>query len=112
MGNKALYLLIGSCIDGYFQRAIKQFEGHGDKALEFIKKQCASISAMDRHYFHHLFTSIHIKDNESATSFLRRFTYGKVQVESASNHYTEPELVDFVLAGLYNTKNMKYDTAI
>ena len=32
IGNKALYLLIGSRVDGYFQRAIKQFKGKGDKA--------------------------------------------------------------------------------
>ncbi len=64
------------------------------------------------HYFHCLFTSIHIKDNESATNFLRRFTYGKAQAESASNIYTHAELVDFVLAGLYNSKSMKYDTIV
>ncbi len=77
MGNKALSLLIGSCIDGYFQRVIKQFEEHGDRALEFIKKQCADIGAMDRHYFHQVFNSIHIKDNKSVTNYLQCFTYGK-----------------------------------
>lgn len=112
IGNKALYLLLGSRIDGYFQRAIKQFEGYGDKALAFIKCQCANISAMDKHFFHRLFTSIRIKDNESATNFLRRFTYGKAKAESASNIYTDAELVDFVLAGLYNSKSMKFDMAV
>jgi hypothetical protein len=37
IGNKALYLLIGSRIDGYFQCATKQFEGAREKALALIK---------------------------------------------------------------------------
>jgi hypothetical protein len=36
----------------------------------------------------------------------------KAQGESSNNEYPEVELVDFALAGLYNTKNMKYDTAL
>jgi hypothetical protein len=36
IGNKALYILISSKVDEYFQRAIKQFEGYGHKALSFI----------------------------------------------------------------------------
>lgn len=82
-----------------------------DKALEFITKQCADISAIDRHYFHQLFTSICIKDHESATNYLRGFTFGKAHAECANNKYTEAQLVDFAPAGLYNTKNMKNDTA-
>jgi hypothetical protein len=71
IGNKALYLLLGSRVDGYFQRAIKQHEGRGDKALALLKLQCANVNALDKDYFHQLFTSIRIKDNESATSYLR-----------------------------------------
>jgi hypothetical protein len=40
-GNRALYLLVCSRVDPYFQRAIKQFEPFGDKALDLIQKQCA-----------------------------------------------------------------------
>lgn len=67
---------------------------------------------MDRHYFHQLFTSIQIKENESVTNYLWCLTYGKAQAESANNEYTRAELVDFALAGLHNTKHMKYDTAL
>ncbi len=89
IGNKALYLLIGSRVDGYFQRAIKPLEGKWDKALELIKLQCANVNALDKHHFHHLFTSIRIKDNESATSYLRQFVYAKTEAEGTSNVYTE-----------------------
>jgi hypothetical protein len=112
IGNKALYLLIGSRVNGYFQRAIKPLEGKGDKALELIKLQCANVNALDKHHFHHLFTSIRIKDNESATSYLRRFGYAKTKAEGASNVYTEQQLVDFALSGLSATKNTKYETAV
>ncbi len=112
IGNKALYLLIGSRVDGYFQRAIKQFKGKGDKALELVKLQCANVNALDKHHFHHLFTSIRIKHNESAMSYLRRFIYAKTEAEGASNTYTETQLVDFALSGLFLTKNLKYETAI
>jgi hypothetical protein len=112
IGNKALYLLVGSRVDGYFQRAIKQFEGRGDKALSLLKMQCAHINPLDNHYFHQLFTSLRIKENESATSYLQRFTYAQTEAEGASNVYTEHQLVDFALSGLSTTKNMKYETAI
>jgi hypothetical protein len=51
VGNKALFLLIGSKVDTYFQRAIRHFTGQGDKALAFIKSQCANISNEDRTNF-------------------------------------------------------------
>jgi hypothetical protein len=47
LGNRALYLLISSRTDSYFQRAIKQFEPFGDKALELLQEQCAHISRED-----------------------------------------------------------------
>ncbi len=70
------------------------------------------MNALDKHHFHHLFTSIRIKDNESATSYLRRFVYAKTEAEGASNVYTEQQLVDFALSGLSATKNTKYKTAV
>jgi len=36
-GNRALYLLISSRTDSYFQWAIKQFEPFGDKALALLQ---------------------------------------------------------------------------
>jgi hypothetical protein len=57
-GNRALYLLLCSRTDAYFQRAVKQFEPFGDKALELIQKQCAHISRMDKHHFHEVFTGL------------------------------------------------------
>jgi len=112
IGNKALYILISSKVDEYFQRAIKQFEGYGDKALSFIKIQCANINSEDTHHFHHLFTNLRIKDNESATNFFRRFTFAKTEAEAAGNSYTEQQLVSFALAGMNNTSNSKYDIAL
>jgi len=85
IGNKALYILISSKVDEYFQRAIKQFEGYGDKALSFIKIQCANINSEDTHHFHHPFTTLRIKDNESATNFFRRFTFARTEAEAAGN---------------------------
>ncbi len=100
IGNRVLYLLICSRVDAYFQRAIKEFEPFGEKALTLIQNKCAHISSMDKSHFHEAFTGLRIKDDESATSFLKRFTYGKTTSESATNVYTEEQLVDYVLAGL------------
>jgi hypothetical protein len=112
IGNKALYLLLGSRVDGFFQWAIKSNEGRGDKALALIKLQCANVNAFNKDFFHHLFTRIQIKDNESATSYLSRFTYAKTEAEGADNIYTEEQLVSFALSGLSNTKNLKYEMVI
>jgi hypothetical protein len=112
IGNKALYLLICSRADGYFQRAIKQFERHGDKALAFVKTQCANVSALDKNYFHNMLTTMRIKESESATSFLCHFAYAKAEAEGADNIYFESQLVNFALARMHTSKNSKYDTAI
>jgi hypothetical protein len=89
IGNRALYLLICSKVDEYFQWSIKQFEGFGDKALASIKIQCTNISAEKMQHYHHMFTSLRIKDNESTTNFFRRFTYARTESEAAGNTYTE-----------------------
>jgi hypothetical protein len=112
IGNRAIFLLIGSRVDAYFQRAIRKYEGKGDQALIFIKSQCASTTADDTHHFHHLFTSLRIKENESATNFFRRFTFARTEAEGVGNTYQEASLVNFVLAGLAMSKNPKYDTAV
>lgn len=112
IGNKALFLLIGSRVDEYFQRAIQGFEGHGDKALKFIKSKCANITADDTHHFHHLFTTICIKESESATSYFRWFTFGRTEAEGAGNLYTSDALVNYPPAGMCTTKNPRYDTAV
>jgi hypothetical protein len=112
VGNKALFLLIGSCVDAYFQRAIRKYEGKGDQVMLFIKNQCASTTADDTHHFHHLFTSIRIKENKSATNFFCRFTFARTEAEGVGNTYSDASLVNFALAGLATSKNPKYDTAI
>jgi hypothetical protein len=76
-GNRALYLLVCSQTDAYFQHAVKLYEPFGNKALELMHKQCAHISRMDKHHFHETFTGLRIRDSESAMSFLKRFTYRK-----------------------------------
>ncbi len=102
VGNKALYL----------QRTIKKFEGFGDKALSFIKIQCANISSEDTHHFHHLFTILRIKDNESATNFFKCFTFALTEAEAAGNCYSDDQLVSSALAGLTSTNNSRYETAL
>jgi hypothetical protein len=56
--NRVLYLLICSRVDAYFQRAIKQYEPFGDKALILIQNKCAHISSMDKNHFHEAFTGL------------------------------------------------------
>jgi uncharacterized protein YdcH (DUF465 family) len=111
-GNKALFLLIGSKVDTYFQRAIRHFAGQGDKALAFIQSQCANISNEDKSHFHHAFTTLRIKESESATAFIKRFIFAKTEAESAGNLYSEHDLISFVLTSLNFSKNPKYDTAL
>jgi hypothetical protein len=86
-GNKALFLLIGAKVDTYFQRALRHFSRQGDKALAFIKSQCINVSNEDKTHFHHIFTTLQIKENESATAFIRRFIFVKTESESAGNLY-------------------------
>jgi hypothetical protein len=104
IGNRALYLLLSARTDTYFQHAIKQFEPFGDKALELLQDQCAHISREDKSYFHERLVGLKIRENESASSYIKRFTYAKTTAEAASNVYTNDQLVDFVLAGLRSSK--------
>jgi len=112
IGNRALYLLILSRTDSYFQRAIKQFEPFGDKALALLQEQCAHISREDKSYFHERLVGLKIRENESASSFIKRFTYTKTTSEAASNTYSDDQLVDFVLAGIRSSKQDVYRTAL
>jgi hypothetical protein len=112
IGNKALFFLIGSRVDAYFQRAIRKFEGKGDQALLYIKNHCDNTTADDTHHFHHLFTSIRIKENESATNYFCHFSFAWTEAEGVGNTYSEQSLVNFALAGLITSKNPKYDTAV
>jgi hypothetical protein len=110
--NRALYLLLSVRTDSYFQRAIKQHEPFGDKALELIQKQCAHISHKDKSYFHETFVNLRIRENESASSFLKKFTYAKTTAEAASNTYTDDQLVDYVLSVIHPSKQDVYNTAL
>jgi hypothetical protein len=112
IGNRALYLLLSTRTDSYFQRAIKQHKPFGNKALELIQKQCAHISREDRSYFHETFIGLRIRENESASSFLKQFTYAKTTAEAASNTYTDDQLVDYVLSGIHPSKQDVYNTAL
>ncbi len=99
-------------MDAYFQRAIRKLERKGDQALLLIKNQCASATADDTNHFHHLFTSIRIKKNESATNFFKRFTFARTEAKGVGNVYSEQSLVNFALAGLSTSKYPKYNTAV
>jgi hypothetical protein len=67
---------------------------------------------MDKHHFHEVFTGLRIRDSESATSFLKRFTYAKTSTEAATNIYSEEQLVDYIFAGLRSTAKDMYKTAL
>jgi hypothetical protein len=70
------------------------------------------VSNEDKTHFHHVFTTLQIKENKSATAFIHRFIFAKTESESAGNLYSEGKLVSFVLTGLNYSKNLKYDTAL
>jgi predicted HD phosphohydrolase len=91
---------------------MRHFAGQKDKALAFIQTQCANISSEDKNHFHHAFTTLRIKENESTTAFIRRFIFAKTEAEAAGNTYFEHKLVSFVLSGLSFSKYPKYDTAL
>jgi hypothetical protein len=75
--------------------------------------QYANINSEDTHHYHHLFTTLWIKDTESTTHFFRHFTLGKTEAEAAGNSYSEQQLVSFSLARLNSTKKIKiYETAL
>ncbi|MFN9979363.1 MAG: hypothetical protein ACK53Y_05595, partial [bacterium] len=112
IGNRALNLLISSRADSYFQRAIKQFEPFSDKALALLQEQCAHISREDKSYFHERLVGLKIRENESASSFIKRFTYAKTTAEAASNQYSDDQLMDFVLASIRSSKQDVYPTAL
>ncbi len=100
VGNQALCMLISAKVDRHFQCIIKRYEGLGDKALELLQQQCANVTPMDKHHFHHSFSNMWITTDESATNFLRRFTIGRSQAEAANNSYTDDELVDYMLTAM------------
>jgi len=77
VGNKALYMLLASRTDRYFQRLIRRHDGNGDAALEMLKQQCAPTNSSDKHHYHMRFTTLRILCDESATAFIRRFNYAR-----------------------------------
>jgi hypothetical protein len=81
-------------------------------ALALIQNQCAHISREDKGYFHETFVALRIRENETASNFLKRFTYAKTTAEAASNEYTTDQLVDYLLAGLRPSKVDVYRTAL
>jgi hypothetical protein len=97
IGNHALYLLISSRMDSYFQHAIKQY---------------AHISREDKSYFHEQLIRLKNRENESASNFIKCFTYAKTTAEAASNCYSDDQLVDFILAGIHSSKQDVYRTAL
>jgi hypothetical protein len=108
IGNQALYMFISAKVDRHFQRVIKRYEGLGDKALELLQQQCANVTPIDKHHFHHLFTNTRMAHDESATNFLRRFIIERTQAEAANNTYTDEELVDYILTAMNTTTKTIY----
>jgi hypothetical protein len=62
--------------------------------------------------FHHLFITLRIRSDESATSFFRHVTFARSAAEAASNVYQKEELVNFALNAMSSTSNSKYEKAL
>lgn len=104
--NKTVFLLIGFKVDAFFLKAIMNHDGKCDKALAVIKTQCAHLGVADKHHFHHLFMTLWIHSDESATNFFCRFTFAHSATEAASNTYQEEELVNVALNGMSSKYEM------
>jgi len=77
-----------------------------------LQEQRAHISCEDKSYIHERLVGLKNRDNETASSFIKRFTYAKTTAEGTSNVYTDEQLVDFVLAGIRSSKQDLYRTAL
>jgi hypothetical protein len=77
-----------------------------------LQEQCAHISHEDQSSFQERLVRLKIRENESVSSFLKRFTYAKTSAVAASNTYSNDQLVDFVLAGIRSSKQDVYRTAL
>lgn len=63
---------------------------------------------MDTNHYHHEFTNSRIIADETVTHFLKRFTIGHTKAIIANNTYSEEEIVDYFLAALHKTTNIRY----
>ena len=108
--NYALYILVNSYVQGYWKNVLSRSDvyGRGDKALSILYSMCMSLSTSQKNQYNNNFTSISMNQNETATSFLRRFTITKRLAEEAGFRYSESRLVDMCLAALSKSPTPKY----
>ena len=107
--NYALYILVNSYVQGYWKNVLSRSDvyGRGDKALSILYSMCMSLSTSQKNQYNNNFTSISMNQNETATSFLRRFTITKRLAEEAGFRYSESRLVDMCLAALSKSSTLK-----
>jgi hypothetical protein len=94
VGNQALFMLITARVDNFYHNMLHSLDGHGDKALQKLSSYCANITMIDKSYYHHEFTTLHLTENESATYFLKNFVIAKTKAEIAGNLYSDHDIVD------------------
>ena len=91
--NQAVYHFVASKVDNYYRTKISQeSHGLGAESLLLLQKFCAHVSPQDKIHFHQKFLELRILPNETATSFLRRFTIARDNAERVDCTYTDSEL--------------------
>jgi hypothetical protein len=112
IGNQALYMLITAPVDNFYRHMLHSLDGFGDKALQKLSSYCANVAMIDKSYYHHQFTTLHLLDNESVTHFLKNFVITQTKAEIAGNTYSDADIVDLILATLNSTSKTKYLVAV
>ena len=108
--NYALYILINSFVQGYWKNVLAREDvyGQGDKALALLHGMCMTLSTSQKNQYNNNFTSISMHHNETATTFLRRFSISKRLAQEAGFRYSESHLFDMCLAALSKSTTPKY----
>jgi len=108
-GNQAVYHFVASKVDSYYRTKISQeSHGLGAESLLLLQKFCAHVSPQDKIHFHQKFLELRILPNETATSFLRRFTIARNNAEKVDCIYSDSELIDAFLSALHPSTNHAY----
>jgi hypothetical protein len=113
VGNQALLMLKSAMVDHYYCNLMSRIEGFGDRALQMLQDNCANITTMGTYDFLQFFTALKIFLDETATKLIHRFIVARTQAKLAGNRYTNEQLVDFILAGIYsNNGSGHYKVAV
>ena len=106
--NQALFSLLEVYCDNHFHVTLNNTPHKGDQALLGLQTECASTDKTDQHYFTRQLVSIEMKSNESARSYITRFSKAVTEAKEAQVFYPNDYLVDAFLAGLENSSSIAY----